>query len=102
MHFIKTFVSIFALQTIAAAQLNGEGLVTRNEYQIARRNYLAARDEFLTTRELYLRQGTPGKCERVKKELLCVPSEPAKKPWWRRQKKTLCQWRMNPGDLCYI
>jgi BMFP domain-containing protein YqiC len=57
MHFIKTFISIFALQTIATAQLEGQDLVTRNEYQIARGKYLAARDEFLTTRELYLRQG---------------------------------------------
>ncbi|CAG9942707.1 unnamed protein product [Clonostachys rosea f. rosea IK726] len=102
MHFIKTFISIFALQTIAIAQLEGQDLVTRNEYQIARGKYLAARDEFLTTRELYLRQGATGKCDRVKGELLCVPSEPAKKTWWKRQRKTPCQWRMKPGDLCYL
>lgn len=57
MHSIKTFVSIFALQTLATAQLADPELVARNEYQVARENYLVARDEFLGARELYLRAG---------------------------------------------
>jgi hypothetical protein len=55
MHFIKTVVSLFTLQTLATAQLADPELVARNEYQVARENYLAARDEFLAARELYLR-----------------------------------------------
>ncbi|KAK7211481.1 hypothetical protein V2G26_018659 [Clonostachys chloroleuca] len=102
MHSIKTFVSIFALQTLATAQLADPELVARNEYQVARENYLVARDEFLGARELYLRAGGTGKCERVKNELVCVPSVPVKKNWFTPTRKTLCQWRMNPGDLCYL
>ncbi|CAH0045598.1 unnamed protein product, partial [Clonostachys solani] len=102
MHFIKTFVSIFTLQTLATAQLADHNLVARNEYQVARENYLAARDEYLTARDLYLRGSAPGKCDRVKNELVCVPSEPVKKPWYKPKRKTLCPWRMKPGDLCSI
>ncbi|VUC26585.1 unnamed protein product [Clonostachys rosea] len=102
MHFIKTVISLFALQTLATAQLEDQRLIARNEYQVARGKYLAARDEFLTKREVYLRAADTGKCARVKEELLCVPSEPSKKPWWKPKRKTPCQWRMKPGDLCYL
>ncbi|CAG9993940.1 unnamed protein product [Clonostachys byssicola] len=100
MHFVKTFISLFALSGFAIAELGGDfdaeyGLA-RREVETARDGYLAARDELLVAREEYMEKRDllkkTGKC--YKDGIMNLCGRPVKKKGAKKVEMEPC------GPIC--